>query len=415
MSLRRVGALLTAAALISAVATSTAEAAPLASPCPAGQACLVVTWTGPSAGSQVVTADDIDAWHDVVNVGYPVKPARNISPHSEFIGAGLSVGALLGHLTTPIPVAAVHFTSTHNRLGQLSALDQADLADPSPFMGGLLPVVYVVGANDAIGYVRPMRNGQDVNSPDVFQTDSHGVLRLTVHLTGSLLTPAIHASSASTPVGAPVRLWLTFAQPPGGRIFTTWDFGDGSPQQQAARPVHRWTTEGTFAVVAQVRTSDGSLGESAPLVVTVGPPHHALHPGRPGSGQHPDPHHPVTGPTPGDGHHAGGPTPSRPSSSSGPGQAGTSHQGGQLARDGTARHPATHLTLVSGTTITAASAGGSPRQGATSSAAAARSGSPMGGTVPTWVVLLLVVATLVGVGARSERLPRRPSDRRLAT
>lgn len=326
MGVRRRAATAAGLALVATTALLVGTGAPARgeqSPCPVSEACVVVHWTGSAEGTQVVTADDIDAWHDVVSTGYPIKTRPDAAPITEVVGAGLSLNQLLTRLTPPIPVDAVHFTSTVNRRGQLSTLRTADLQDPSPFVSGLLPVVYIIGSKDSIGYIRPMRDADDLNGVDAFQTDASGALELTVHLQGQLLVPVVTPSTTTTTTGKPVRFGVSFDDPPGVELRYEWDFGDGTTGVVSAHPRHRWAATGTYPVTVAVTGADGSLGQSAPVVVSVDTPddHHGPH--HPGSGHHHDPDHPATGPNDSSGHHGGG----QPTDHAGPDGSGAGDPG----------------------------------------------------------------------------------------
>ena len=268
-------ALVLLVAVVSAALAPVTEASADVS-CPDARPCLVVTWTGTSSGSQVVTLDDLRAWADLSDPAYQTRVIPGTDPQSEpRPGQALSLHHLLGQLTPPIPAAAVTFTEAPHRGSAPSTLSTADLGDPSdpgyPFPDGLMPAVFIVGADDAIGYIRPLRSSTDTNGDDFWQTDSGGALQLTVHTTGRLVAPTLTAANHHVVPGARDSFTTSFATSPRLPFTYTWTFGDGATDvTRTAGSSHAYTTPGTYLATVTVRGDDGSYGQSPAVQITVG-------------------------------------------------------------------------------------------------------------------------------------------------
>jgi PKD repeat protein len=318
-------ALVLVVAVVSAALAPVTEASADAS-CPDARPCLVVTWTGTSSGSQVVTLDDLRAWADLTDPPYQTRVVAGTDPQSEpRPGQALSLHHLLGQLTPPIAAATVTFTEAPHRNSAPSTLATADLGDPSdpgfPFPDGLMPAVYIVGPDDAIGYIRPLRSSTDTNGDDFWQTDSGGALQLVVHTTGRLASPTLTPASHKVAPGARDSFTATFPSDPGTALTYTWTFGDGATNaSRTASSSHTYTTPGTYHASVTVRGDDGSYGQSPAVMITVGPrPSSTPTSTRPpGTGSSPDPHAPSTGPNKGTGHRAGASATGRPAPTSRP-------------------------------------------------------------------------------------------------
>jgi PKD domain len=269
-----------------------------------------VNWTGVANGTQVVTIDNIDAWADLTDPPYQTRVVPNTDPQSEpRPGRALSIRHLLGQLNPPIAPGSVTFAAAPNRDGVPSTLTTNDLADPTdpafPFQAGLMPAIFIVGNNDAIGYFRPLRNADDTNGNDFWQTNSLGALELTVHTTGKVLTPTVHADRTKTTTGKRDTFTATFDQALATSITYTWSFGDGGTATTLdATATHVFKSSGSYFVVLTVQGADGSIGQSKPVQITVGkPPKPKPHPSSsPGTGTSPHPNNPSTGPN----HSSGG-------------------------------------------------------------------------------------------------------------
>jgi PKD repeat protein len=271
-----------------------------------------VNWTGVANGTQVITIDNIDAWADLTDPPYQTRVVPNTDPQSEpRPGRALSLRHLLGQLNPPIAPGSVTFTAAPDRDGVPSTLTTNDLADPSdpafPFQAGLMPAIFIVGNNDAIGYIRPLRGDADTNGDDFWQTNSLGALELTVHTTGKLLTPTVHADRTKTTTGKSDAFTATLDQAPATPITYTWSFGDGRTATAQDAASHVFKTSGSYFVVVTVQGADGSIGQSKPVQITVGkPPKPKPHPSSsPGTGTSPHPNNPSTGPNHSSGGRAG--------------------------------------------------------------------------------------------------------------
>lgn len=323
-------------------------------PCPTGQPCVVVHVTGAVNSVQVVTLADIDQG-DLSQPAYQTRARADRAPQGEpRPSRALSIRQLLERLPTPVAPGSVSFTESPNRSGGTSYLRGRthDLDEPGgpqyPFQDGLMPAVYAVGNNDAIGYIRPLRGGSDTNASDFWQTDSTGVLELTVHTTGDVVTPTLHVRPSATEVGRQVAFSATFDQPPSGAASYTWQFGDGgSVTTGGPSTTHAYRVTGTSYASVGVRGEDGSVGQSAPVLVTVGArPPKEQGPPRTGTGSSTKPPALATGPD----HSVGTRSGTRPSSTSGdtassaPDSSSPGSVGGPGAGAATRSTPRTHRT-----------------------------------------------------------------------
>lgn len=242
-----------------------------------GGPCVVVTVEGDSPTTQVFGVDDLTALEDLVAPAYEIRSTAGGGTQSEpRPDRAVSLQRLLSSVATgpgsTLAWQSVTFAEVVDRNGGTHPLTNAQLGNPGAngFADGLMPGLFVVGGNDAIGYVRPLTpDPGDVNVKDFFQTLSGGALQIVAHTQGTLLTPSVQASSTQTQAGAAVGFSVSFPRPPGTALTYTWDFGDGVPSGEAA-PAHIWAAAGTYAVSVTVEGADGSYGRSAPVLVTVG-------------------------------------------------------------------------------------------------------------------------------------------------
>nr|WP_244633476.1 PKD domain-containing protein [Aeromicrobium sp. CFBP 8757] len=118
-----------------------------------------------------------------------------------------------------------------------------------------------------------MRNdGDDTNASDYFF--SAGRLDLTVHTTGTLLSPTVVSSGGTElDLDAPTTFSVSLPESTADVLTTRWDFGDGSTKgTKRDQPTKTYAKRGTYPVSVAVRTSDGSYGRSAPLEVKIANP-----------------------------------------------------------------------------------------------------------------------------------------------
>ncbi|KAA1400395.1 PKD domain-containing protein [Aeromicrobium ginsengisoli] len=268
------------------VAASTAEAADACDP---AQACVIVKVVSTSDGkgttleTRYFNASELQAWGDGLVTAPPYLTrgqSGKVSPRPRPATA-LPLRTLLSSpVFTKDPETAVTFSES-NGTSAPTVLDKPDFSDPAtatdkdpyPFLDDLQPALYVTGTGQ-IGYVRPLRDEDDVNSTDQFKVDPGSSVTLTIHTTGKLLQPVAHASSTSVDTKATVSFSTTYAQKLRTNIIKwRWTFGDGETLHSAQeKPTHRYATKGTYPVFVEVRGTDGSYGRSAPIEMKVAKP-----------------------------------------------------------------------------------------------------------------------------------------------
>lgn len=302
MTLHRRGPVAAFAVLLTAAALALTPSPVVAAECPDQlPACVVVTVVKIADGqttestTYTVTPADLQAWTDqgLNDRRYAVRQSAasqggTIDDQPQAQGQRVSINTVLSRVD-PRLIGTATFLETPNATGVPSVLSAADLVDPAapddadgdgqpdrpayPFLEKLPPAVYLAG-DGRIGYIRPLRDAaEDTNAADYFQVS--GRLDLTVHTTGSLLTPTVASSEgAEIAKGAKTTFSAEFADKPRTRIFSTrWDFGDGSTKStKVDKPSKAYAKRGTFPVVVTVRGNDGSYGRSAPLEVKVAKP-----------------------------------------------------------------------------------------------------------------------------------------------
>ena len=395
--------------------------------CPSGQPCVVVQVlgdTGSDANPVVVTLADLANWTDVTDTQYFTRATSGGMATSEpFVAQGVSIRHLLQQLG--VAPSSVTYTSIVGRTSYRSLLSAQthDFDDPTspdfPFQDGLLPVLWPIGSDDAIGYLRPLRSDTDVNGPDFLETYSEGELELTVHTSGTVLTPTITAQPRSVRAGSAVAFTAAVEDPDATETLSyTWSFGDGSGGQDA-QTTHRYTTPGTYFAYVEVDGAHGSSGQSASVKITVLPGPSTSPPRPPTSTPAPGPshgtggaHNPTSGPVTGNGQHGGGaPQSSTPSESPARGSATASGSPATSAAhsSGPAPAPSPSGSRITGYLI----AGFATTPGAASTAArntpltapAARDGR-LTRSVSGWLVAVLAALALLAFGAHAEA--RRP-------
>jgi hypothetical protein len=325
-------AIVVALALGGALVALPFHAGAVASGCPTSDPCIAVHL---QSGTQYVTATQItneataaaaaSAPNAVQNVQYSYS-ASSGQP-GPFVALGLSENALLTELLGPIGFSHVTFTELTRPIDGTEAILQSshgDLAAPSDFEGGLLPVFRVNGS--AIDYIRQYRNAtDDATQDDEVETDPGGMLDLYVG-TGPLLTVTSQNSPQAPKIGAPV----TFTASSSGDSVPpkyTWQVYLSYPDQVAVfhgrRATHVFSAAGEYEVVVSAAGADGAGGFAAPLFVLVGKVHASPsktpHPG--GTGTPSPSHTPRQSGTPAPTPSTSGPGLGSPSASAGTGSA----------------------------------------------------------------------------------------------
>jgi hypothetical protein len=349
---------------------------------------------GSSPSQHIVTYAEVEAGDIATN--YPGRGYAG-GPITSAAYAGISVRDLIQQ-DVGIPIDSVTFaefsTSTHGP----STLSKQQLGDPSepnyPFKDGLLPLVYRI--SDSVGYFAPLLTTGDQPN-DSQEPGQNSPLFLTLHTTGSLLTPVVKSSSTTPAVGTSLAFTAAFASPPGTTLTYSWQFGDGGAPVTDAAPTHTYAKAGRYLVSVTVRGADGSYGISKGLIETVGKkaPPTGTGPGT-GTGK---PGNPATGPNTGTGSRGGGTPDATPTTSQAISGTGTGVTG-----NGTNTSDLPQITgyLISGEPVTT-------KTGSSSAAAATAPAARAGGISPVgWVgISIAAVVILLGLGALGEGLPRR--------
>lgn len=283
---RRRRAALAAALTLLAVPLATSSTADAAEACLPTEACLVVQVVSTTDGTTTVlekryfTSSEITAWDQAQLVDQPAYytrgPGGTLSERPRPAEALPLRNLLASAAFEQDPLTKVKFSESAGT-GVPTVLDQPDFGDPAdpdyPFDDSLQPALYTTSTGQ-IGYIRPLRGEDDVNSTDQFRIDPGESATLTIHTTGKLLEPVVSASDTSVDTKATTTFTTTYAENPGTRVIKwRWDFGDGSTLHASQKePTHRYTTKGTYPVFVQVRGANGSYGRSAPITMKVANP-----------------------------------------------------------------------------------------------------------------------------------------------
>ena len=230
-----------------------------------------------------------------------------------------ALSTVLGCLSTPVPVAAVHGVTVINgqgapETGPGSMLTPADLAPQgsTDFNNPQeAPVVQALGSLNQ--YDRPWRGGgqgqPDYDFLDEVQgTDNGQPLPIAIEVfEGPLLTVTVSASRTTVPAGGTVTFNATVTGQNGSALSYSWSFDGGAQSSTAPSPQVTFGNAGQYDVTVQVTDSAGG-GGSAEIPITVGAPPPAATGSHPqtGSGKSRKSHTP-SGPRKSKGTHAGGP------------------------------------------------------------------------------------------------------------
>ncbi len=238
---------------------------------------------------------------------------------SSGVGTGTwALSTVLGCLSTPVPVSAVHGITVINgdgspQVDQGSMLTPADLAPQgsTDFNNPQeAPVVEALGSLNQ--YDRPWRgNAQGQTDEDFLdevqetQNDQPTPIAIEV-FEGPLLTVSVSASQTTVPVGGTVTFDATVTGQNGSPLAYNWNFGGGAQNSTAAAPQVTFGTAGQYDVAVQVTdNAGGGGGAEIPITVGTSPPaatgtHHQTGAGKSKKS------HPPTGPKKSGGNHAGG-------------------------------------------------------------------------------------------------------------
>jgi hypothetical protein len=380
----------------------------------------------------VVTVADIASWADIPNATYQTRAVAGQTPQdAPVVSHGLSMRTLLVQLG--IDPASVSYTSVVSYTSYQSTLsatshDFDDVSSPAyPFLAGLQPAFWTVGVADAMSYIRPLRDAQDVNGSDYLQSYDKGELDLTVHTAGSVLNPTITAAPSTINAGQDVAFVAGVSDAdPSETLSYMWTFGDGvTATTSTPTAQHRYAVAGSYYAYVTATGSNTSFGLSPGVLVTVRssqasptPKHTSAAATRAASRGSGAPENPRTGPQSASGSSAGvaAPTSSGPA---GPPRATSASSG--TASDGRAPHTAAPTSAVpsSGATAGNAVAGyllagfdssakpvtGGPRQA--TAASATHHPDSQGWRGGGWALLSIGILALLGFGIAVEA--RRPA------
>lgn len=272
-------------------------------------------------------------------------------------GGTWALSTVLGCLSTPVPVAAVHGVTVINsqgapEVGPGSMLTPADLAPQgsTDFNNPQeAPVVEALGSLNQ--FDRPWRgNGQGQTDDDyvdeVQGTDNGQPLPIAIEVfEGPLLTVTVSASPTTVPAGGAVTFNATVTGQNGSALSYSWNFDGAARSSTAASPQVTFANAGTYEVTVQVTDSAGG-GGGTEIPITIGTPPPAATGGheQTGSGKSRKSHSP-TGPQKSKGTHAGAPA--------GNSSTGKSRTTGKSTSTTSATTPtSTTPTTTSGTTPT---------------------------------------------------------------
>jgi PKD repeat protein len=228
-----------------------------------------------------------------------------------------SLPTILPCLQTPVPLGSVKGGVTvinpdgAPQVGSDSQITPQDLASPSDFNNSAeYPVVQALGS--ANQYDRPWRGspqGQlDYDFLDEVQASQDGQpapIAIEV-FEGPLLTVTANASRTTVPAGGSASFSATVTGADDSGLSYTWNFDGGAPNSTAAAPTAAFNAAGQYDVTVQVTDAAGG-GGGAEIPITVGAPAPAAtgtHKQN-GAGKSRKSHSP-TGPGKSSGNHAGG-------------------------------------------------------------------------------------------------------------
>jgi len=230
-----------------------------------------------------------------------------------------ALSTVLGCLTTPVPVSAVHGITVIDgqgapEAGSDSMLTPADLApqgstdfnDPQE-----APVVEALGSLNQ--YDRPWRGGGQGQTDYDFLDEVQGTqndqpVPIAIEVfEGPILTVTVSASRTAVPAGGTVTFSATVTGQNGSSVSYDWNFGGGAESSTAPTPQVTFDNAGQYDVALQVTDTDGG-GGVAEVPITVGspPPAKTGSHKQTGSGKSRKSHSP-TGPRKSKGTHPGGP------------------------------------------------------------------------------------------------------------
>ena len=213
----------------------------------------------PGSQTKMISATEIANEADVTARDYTVRSGSGEQVVSR---SGLSVRKALQLAgADPDRIGVLEIVRPSGRTVSLTA---ADLADPPPFPDG--PALVSVDGQST-RFLRPVRNGSDVNADDDFAIDNGQPLVVHVDKDNAV---AVTSAADRTTVKAGETVTFTASVTGGhpGEVFEArWDFGDG--RSGVGGTITHAFTKGTYNVVVTAHGDEGSTGAAAPIRITV--------------------------------------------------------------------------------------------------------------------------------------------------
>ena len=243
--------------------------------CPSGQGFVSAHVRGTVTADVQVCADEVAAWHDLVDPPFRLRSVPGRDPQNEpNTHEALSIRELASRVAGIVggfSVDSLTYVEIVDRSGsKVSRLAPTDLAPAGEngFESGLMPAVFFQPGFGMFS-VRPLRpTSEDVNVNDYLAGATGGALHVYLHTLGTPLTPQISVDDTNTKMGNASRFAVTFDPPETGSLTYRWDFGDGTSSSDAS-PTHRWSTAGNYRVQLSVSRVDDAPSLSNILTIAV--------------------------------------------------------------------------------------------------------------------------------------------------
>jgi hypothetical protein len=182
-------------------------------------------------------------------------------PETVTVTNGYSIPQLLSDLA---PTASFGFAEIQDGSGPSILLTNAQATNATAFAAG--PPVIWQDSTSAFHVLVPSTGAGTANEGQTF-TAQFTTLEIILH-SGSVLSVSITPSTQAVTAGTPVQ-FTSAVDPPDPTDSYTWSFGDGSGASTASVS-HTYVAGGTYNVYLRVAGSDGSLGFSPMIPITVG-------------------------------------------------------------------------------------------------------------------------------------------------
>jgi PKD domain-containing protein len=333
---RRLGALIAVALVLGAAPPAAAEPG------------VLLHLSG--GGDRFFDADELTRLRDIPPTDYLLRAGPGDAGQTVTL-SGTSVRRVV---SSAYPIDQAGFVRFVRADGTWATLTRDELDDPSPFQGGLFPLVFV----DSVGtrYFRPVRGDGDANARDNLSTRSGNPLEGWVQ-TGRVLSVSADADPGQADPGEAVTFRATAAGALAGeQLSIRWSFGDGA-SATGSSVTHSYGSQGAYDALATVTGSRDSGGTSDLVRVRVGDGQRAPGPGAPSGEQNPN--------GPGGGPSEGGPN-GKPGGAGGNGDgSGDGKPGGSPDREPANSTPEPASPTGSAEAVQAAPTPGTPAQDST--------------------------------------------------